>query len=312
MKIGIVIPNYNHAKFLINCLNSLIYQRINNGNDISITVVDDGSFDDSVNLINCTFHNNVSLIEHSRNLGRSAARNSGAIENDSDFLIFIDSDCMAVDQNFIQAYIDYIINGATLIFGPLVARGDSFWSRMQRNSFKARDANFESGNGWSYSTSNFCIKKSLFVQAGGFDQSFDRYGFEDRDLFIRLIKIGAKPSFQPNAGVIHDDALSLGSVCGKMLSAGRYGARLFREKHPEEYDLMPYSKLDCALHPWLRLIDRLTWPIVSRFNGPDPSWLEFNAIPLSLRIAAVRLIYGLHYLHGTALPEQAESPNSKD
>lgn len=274
--------------------------------------IDDGSTDNSISLIQACCGNSVELIELKNNQGRSAARNIGATYAESDYIIFIDSDCIADGTSFLRAYIESIGKGEALIFGPLTARGDSFWSRMQRKSFKARDANFKSGNGWSYSTSNFCIKKSLFVQAGGFDQSFDRYGFEDRDLFIRLIKIGAKPSFQPNAGVIHDDALSLGSVCGKMLSAGRYGARLFREKHPEEYGLMPYSKLDCALHPWLKLIDRLTWPIISRFNGPDPFWLEFNAIPLSLRIAAVRLIYGLHYLHGTALPEQAESPNSKD
>jgi GT2 family glycosyltransferase len=312
MKICTVIPNYNHMKQAAKCLDSLLSQSIGTDFHHSIVFVDDGSTDGSADIIESAYGDRIALIYSGTNQGRSAARNMGASISESDYIVFIDSDCIADDPGFIHAYIESIRNGKSLIFGPLKARGDSFWDRMQRKAFQERDANFESGNGWSYSTSNFCIKKSLFDQVGGFDQSFDRYGFEDRDLFIRLIKIGTTPSFQPRARVIHDDTLSLDSVCEKMLSAGMHGARLFRNKHPEEYGLMPYSKLDCELHPWLRIVDRLTWPIISRFKGPDPSWLEFNAIPLSLRIAAVRLIYGLHYLHGTRLSKTIETPESKN
>ena len=48
MKLRIIIPNYNGAHFLKNCLDSLRHQTYQN---FRITVVDNGSSDESVTLL---------------------------------------------------------------------------------------------------------------------------------------------------------------------------------------------------------------------------------------------------------------------
>lgn len=303
MKLALIIPNYNHASSAVNCINALIGLQPRCGSGIEIIVVDDGSTDGSADTIHERFHERIRLIRLPNNLGRSTARNTGALESDADYVIFIDSDCIAVDANFADAYLETIRSGADLIFGQVSTRNEGFWNQLQKSTFRNREAEFKSGQYWAYTTQNVCIKRELFLKCGGFDLAFDRYGFEDRDLFIRLIDMGAKPAYCQAANVIHDDRISLRSVSGKMLAAGRYSSMPFGQKHPRHYATSPYARLDCRIRPWLKWMDFLAWPVVKHLGDSDASWLESGKIPLSARITAARIIYGLHYLHGTALAD---------
>lgn len=303
MKTAIIIPNYNHASSAIKCISALISLEVDHERGFEIIVVDDGSTDGSADIIHGRFKDRIRLIRMPHNLGRSTARNTGARESDADYVIFVDSDCIAVDKHFANAYLEAIHNGADLIFGQVSTRDDDFWNQLQKSTFRNREAEFNAGHYWAYTTQNVCIKRDLFLKCGGFDLAFDKHGFEDRDLFIRLIEMGAKPAYCEAANVIHDDRLSLRSVSGKMLAAGRYSSIPFGQKHPRHYALSPYAKLDCRIHPGLKWLDLLAWPIVKSLGGSDATWLESGKIPLSARIAAARLIYGLHYLHGTALAD---------
>lgn len=299
MIISVIIPNYNHAISAVKCIEALADQIVDQNHRLTITVVDDGSTDDSVSLIKDRHGNRIKLIELGKNLGRSTARNTGASESDSDFVLFIDSDCIATDRSFIQSYIDELSKGADLVFGQVSTGGDGFWDLMQKSTFKNRQHDFDSGKHWAYTTQNVCIKRDLFLEAGGFDLAFDKHGFEDRDLFIRLIGLGAMTAYCHAANVIHDDRISLASVSGKMFSAGRYASIPFRKKHLTQYMLSPYAKLDCMIHPWLKYLDAALWPAIKKLGTANGSWLENRNIPLSLRILFARIIYGWHYLHGT-------------
>ena len=301
MKISVVVPNYNHASSVMRCLDALYGQKIHESNQFTVIVVDDGSTDDSVSSIRLHYGDHVRLIELGSNQGRSTARNTGVRKSEADYIVFIDSDCVAADDQFIQAYIDAVSKGADLVFGQVSARNDSFWDLLQKSTFSNRLDEFRSGRHWSYTTQNVCIKRDLFLQTGGFDLAFDKHGFEDRDLFIRLIGVGANPAYCDDANVIHDDKISLASVSAKMLAAGKHVAIPFREKHPSHYMVSPYAKLDCGIHPWLKWLDALLWPIASRMARGNADWLENRHLPLQLRIYLARLVYGLHYLHGTAL-----------
>lgn len=300
MKISIVIPNYNNSSLITKCLDALINQKLIGNHTFQITVVDDGSTDNSAGQISATFGDNINLIRLSTNQGRSTARNTGAEQSDADFVIFIDSDCIPANENFIKSYLDILPN-AELLFGQVSTKNLGFWDNLQNNTFSNRNAEFNDGQTWAYTTQNVCIRRDLFLKVGGFDTCFDKHGFEDRDLFIRLIKQGARTAYCHTANVIHDDSITLCSVSGKMLAAGLHSSIEFRSKHPAHYQQSVYARLDAVINPKLRFLDLLAWPIANSLAQGKSNWLEWRIIPLALRIAAARLIYGLHYLHGTVL-----------
>ncbi|MCL1067023.1 glycosyltransferase [Shewanella olleyana] len=89
MKISIIIPMYNASEYLVECIDSIKAQT---EKDFELIVIDDGSTDNSVELIkhHCADLNFI-LIEQ-ENAGASAARNVGISKATGDFICFVDSD----------------------------------------------------------------------------------------------------------------------------------------------------------------------------------------------------------------------------
>lgn len=301
MKISFVIPNYNNSDLIAKCLNSLLNQELDATHELQIIVVDDGSTRDSVDLVSDVFGDRIDLIRLPFNQGRSAARNIGANLADGDYLIFIDSDCIPTDPYFVQNYLQSIQNGGELIFGQVTTVGNTFWDRLQKTSFKNRLDNFNRGNKWAYTTQNVCINRSHFAATGGFDLAFDKYGFEDRDLFIRLLDAGLSCSYCDSAKVIHDDKITLQSVADKMFNAGLYSASVFRNKHPSSYRKTMYSKIDCTNYPYLVYFDKITWPFARLLVSSNDMWIESNLIPFRMRKLLAKIAYASSYMHGTAI-----------
>ena len=97
MTISVIIPVYKVEKFVRRCIESVIAQECTNFN-IECLIVDDCSPDGSMSIVHdvidsykgtcISFH----VIRHEKNMGLSAARNSGIAAAIGDYLFFIDSD----------------------------------------------------------------------------------------------------------------------------------------------------------------------------------------------------------------------------
>ena len=87
-KISIIIPLYNKEKTIYETVNSCLSQDYTN---IEVVVVDDGSTDNSLNMIKSITDSRL-VVKSFPNGGVSAARNRGAKIANGDFLIFIDAD----------------------------------------------------------------------------------------------------------------------------------------------------------------------------------------------------------------------------
>ena len=85
--VSVIIPNYNYAHYLPETLDSVLGQGYPN---IEIIVVDDGSQDDSENVIR-SYGERVRLIKQ-KNQGVSAARNRGVQESSGELIAFLDAD----------------------------------------------------------------------------------------------------------------------------------------------------------------------------------------------------------------------------
>lgn len=88
--ISIIVPVYNTENYLEKCLYSLVNQTYKN---IEIIIIDDGSTDNSMNIIQkfVLADNRVKVISQ-KNQGLSGARNTGMNNANGDYIMFIDSD----------------------------------------------------------------------------------------------------------------------------------------------------------------------------------------------------------------------------
>lgn len=108
IKVSIVIPVYNVASYIEECLQSVFEQTYRN---IEVIIVDDCGKDNSMQLVE-TFVNKVKdlpflIIHHPKNLGLSAARNTGIKEATGDYIYFIDSDDF-ITNNCIETFVELI------------------------------------------------------------------------------------------------------------------------------------------------------------------------------------------------------------
>lgn len=86
-KYSIIIPVYNTEKYLDKCLNSIFKQT---NQDFEIIVINDGSTDNSLDILN-KYKDDITIINQD-NMGLSVARNTGVKKACGKYLIFIDSD----------------------------------------------------------------------------------------------------------------------------------------------------------------------------------------------------------------------------
>ena len=98
-KVSVIVPVYNCEKYIERCMDSLINQTLA---DIEIIIVNDGSVDNSLNIINryLNLDNRIKLINKS-NTGVSDSRNIGIKNSNGNYITFVDSDDW-IDFNYIE------------------------------------------------------------------------------------------------------------------------------------------------------------------------------------------------------------------
>lgn len=90
--LSIIIPVYNTELYVEKCIRSCEAQDMNK-DEYEIVVVNDGSKDDSLKIINCLAkeYSNIRVLSQD-NAGLSAARNAGMGKAVGDYFMFVDSD----------------------------------------------------------------------------------------------------------------------------------------------------------------------------------------------------------------------------
>lgn len=98
-KVSVIVPIYNVEKYLARCLESLINQTLK---DIEIVCVNDGSTDDSLNILNKYAKKDTRIkIINKVNGGLSSARNAALDIVNGEYVSFVDSDDW-VDINMLK------------------------------------------------------------------------------------------------------------------------------------------------------------------------------------------------------------------
>lgn len=105
IKVSIIIPVYNVEKYIRQCLESVINQTYKN---LEIMVVNDGTRDNSMKIVEEYLSDERIRIINKENGGISSARNRGIEEATGEYFLFVDSD------DWIEEYaIEYFIRNLT-------------------------------------------------------------------------------------------------------------------------------------------------------------------------------------------------------
>lgn len=98
VKISVIIPVYNTEKYLDKCLESVERQTLEN---IEIICVNDGSKDNSLEILkkHAEKDNRIKIIDQ-KNMGVSAARNSGIRAAKGQYITFVDSDDLIKEYTY--------------------------------------------------------------------------------------------------------------------------------------------------------------------------------------------------------------------
>ena len=217
-KTTFVVVNFNGKELLPTCIRSIIQQEPG----IPIIVVDNASTDGSEELLRNEFPE-VRLLRNESNLGFAQAANIGAAEATTQYVAFVNTDvtlepdwlhiieevfetdpetaCVAsrmLNEN--GELIDY--DGGTLNFygfGQQVGFGSPIVVFEKRKPESERDRISETvfASGGAMAT-----KRDVFVEVGGFDNSFFAY-FEDVDLGYRLWASGHRVVLARDAVAYH-------------------------------------------------------------------------------------------------------------
>lgn len=99
VKVSIIIPVFNGEKYIAECLESIIRDKLE---EIEIIIVNDGSYDNTEEIIKkyMLIDNRIKLINQ-RNSGSASARNAGIKSCNGKYLMFIDSDDL-INENSIK------------------------------------------------------------------------------------------------------------------------------------------------------------------------------------------------------------------
>lgn len=298
VSVSIVIPVFRDGARAREAANAMLRQSLPDGASLEIIVVDDGSGDDTAAYFAACKDRRVRFLQLPINRGRSGARNAGAAVAAGSIVLFMDCDCLPADQNVLMGHIAAFESGAVASCGHVTGIGADFWSRYQDEASRRRQKQHASGIEYAGSSQNLAVRRSEFEAIGGFDTGYRRYGFEDRDLLIRLSQRGAIA--WTTATVRHQDALCLLQVASKMAEAGQHTSIRFADRHPDAYRTLRYEALDAQFHSYLKPLARLTSPLVMAVSRVFDYLGCVRWMPYVIAKWIVRLTSALAYSGGTA------------
>lgn len=228
--VSIVVPTFNRPQAVAACiawLDALDYPR----DRLEIIIVDDGS-DPPVppELVQRKGGHRARLIRQA-NRGPASARNAGANAASGELLVFTDDDCTP-DPGWITALANvWREHPGALIGGTVInAVAGNIYSEASQDLVDFLNIYFGEKGGASafFTSNNIACGRDLFVDSGGFDESFRAAAAEDREIAMRWQADGRPLRFVPGAVVRHHHQLTFRRFWRQHANYGRGALHLHR------------------------------------------------------------------------------------
>jgi cellulose synthase/poly-beta-1,6-N-acetylglucosamine synthase-like glycosyltransferase len=281
---AVIVPVYNAAATLADCLKALARQTVPR-QGYEIIVVDDGSSDGSGQI---AAGYEVQTIRQAH-AGAAAARNRGVAATQAEILLFTDADCEPLP--------DWIEQMLAPLADPTVAGVKGIYRTRQR-SLVARFTQAEleekydrlarAGQIDFVDTYAAAYRRDLFQALGGFDPGIALA--EDQEFSFRVARAGHRLVFAPAAAVYHRHLTTLGGYLRRKAGIGRWKVTV-HARHPAKAVRDSYTpwtqKAQVVLPPLfgaallLALLGLIPWPVPAVVAGLG----LLSIVPLSRKAA---------------------------
>jgi glycosyltransferase involved in cell wall biosynthesis len=186
-KVSVIIPAYNYARFLPGAIQSVLDQTFR---DFELIVVDDGSTDDTADVVSPYARRHGVIYIRQENRGLSAARNTGIRHAGGELVAFLDPDDLWLPEKLqrqvalMDANADVGLSYCMVDFidGEGQRLPELSWPHPEGATYKdLLYLNWVTGSG-----SSVMVRRSVFDGAGLFDESLR--GLEDMDMWLRILR----------------------------------------------------------------------------------------------------------------------------
>lgn len=257
---SVIIPLYNKEDYIAECLESALNQSFN---DYEIVIVNDGSTDNSVQIVERINSEKIRLF-HQENQGASKARNKAASLSKGQYLAFLDADDIWKPNHLesLNESITTFPNSGIYANNYFIKRSNTYTAPADLNIKVNNNAPFILEDFFEASlketvvwTSACSIEKSKFESYGMFNPIY--LSSQDLDMWIR-IALKEPIVFHPKKTMIYNNSIenSLGKIEDN-------DARFILLESFKEYE-----QSNCSLKAYLDL-KRYGLALRTKINGED-------------------------------------------
>lgn len=204
--VSVVVPVYNNAGTIRECLDSLLSQSYE---DKEIIVVDDGSTDGTRDIAK-GFPVKLIALDHR---GRSHARNVGIKESMGQIVGFAEGDAVYDREFLARSVAHFAVADVGGVIGPYFVKNPrSFLARCKDVERRTHFSDYEPFTGWIY-------HKAVLEKIGYFDEHLNCG--EDVDVGIRTREAGFRIVYEPEARWWHEEPEGWGGLFRRQFWYGR-------------------------------------------------------------------------------------------
>ena len=237
---SVVIPTYNAEDFLDDALAALARQT--HQEPFEIVIADNGSTDRSVEVADAWRDRlpHLRVVDASRLQGRSSARNDGIRAATADVILLCDADDVVADTwvaSLLAALRHSDLVGGALDIRTINTARVQPWVPLESVTTGLPDL---WGRTYAFS-SNLGMRRQVFDDTGGFDESF-LDSAEEIDFAWRALDAGYLPTFAADAIVHYRLRSDLRSALRRQFDSGMGTAQMFARHRPPDVPIRSWHR----------------------------------------------------------------------
>lgn len=213
----IILVNYNGINDTIECIESL--KKINYSN-YKIIIIDNGSSDNSVNILREKYNSEIKIIDLKKNYGFAGGNNIGinmALNENIDYVLLLNNDTV-VEKNFLKELVILAENNKQIgvVGGKIYYFDDKkkiWYAGAKINTLTGKTKHigvdeYDKGQYDKISETDYVtgcmmlVSTNVIKRVGNMDESYFLY-YEETDWSVRIKNAGYKLIYQPNSIIYH-------------------------------------------------------------------------------------------------------------